>query len=78
MAKAFNRTTHSKTRKPTNPEQSFAAAIARSNADHVDLVALVGGHIHRQSIDVVHGIPQVVTNANAVVAFMDVRFVPSA
>ncbi len=42
MAKAYNTTTHFKTRTPTNPEQSFQATIARANDDHVDLLALVG------------------------------------
>lgn len=42
MAKAYNTTTHFKTRQPTNPEQSFQAAIARANANKVDLLALVG------------------------------------
>lgn len=45
-------------------------------ADANNLLGIFAGHIHRQSIDVVNGIPQFVTNANAVGAFMDVRFMP--
>ena len=41
------------------------------------LLGIFAGHIHRQSLDVVNGIPQFVTNANAVGAFMDVSFVPA-
>lgn len=41
-----------------------------------NLMGIFAGHIHRQSVDVVNGIPQVVTNANAVGAFMDIRFEP--
>ncbi len=42
MAKAYNTTTHFKTGQPTNPEQSFQAALARANSNEVDLLALVG------------------------------------
>ncbi|MCC7336338.1 MAG: metallophosphoesterase [Pirellulaceae bacterium] len=41
-----------------------------------NLMGIFAGHIHRQSVDVVNGIPQFVTNANAVGAFMDIRFEP--
>ncbi len=42
MSRAYNKTTHFKTRQPTNPEQSFEAALARAKANQVDLLALVG------------------------------------
>ncbi len=42
-----------------------------------NLLGIFAGHIHRQSVDVVNGIPQFVTNANAVGALMDVSFLPS-
>lgn len=41
-----------------------------------NLMGIFAGHIHRQSVDVVNGIPQFVTNANAVGAFMEIRFEP--
>lgn len=41
-----------------------------------NLMGIFAGHIHQQSVDVFKGIPQFVTDANAVGAFMDVRFVP--
>jgi len=45
--------------------------------DAKNLMGIFAGHIHRQSVDVVNGIPQFVTNANAVAAFMEVSFVPT-
>jgi hypothetical protein len=42
-----------------------------------NLLGVFAGHIHRQSIDVMNGIPQIVTDANAKGAFMDVEFVPA-
>ncbi|KLU04782.1 hypothetical protein RISK_003050 [Rhodopirellula islandica] len=47
-------------------------------SDSNQLLGVFAGHTHRQSVDVVNGIPQFVTNANATGAFMDVRFVPNA
>jgi len=43
-----------------------------------NLMGIFAGHIHRQSIDVINGIPQFVTNANAYGAYTDVLFVPTA
>ncbi len=42
-----------------------------------NLLGIFAGHIHRQSIDVINGIPQFVTGANATGAFMDVAIVPT-
>jgi hypothetical protein len=42
-----------------------------------NLLGVFAGHIHRQSIDVMNGIPQFVTDANAKGAFMDVEFLPA-
>lgn len=44
--------------------------------DARNLLGIFAGHVHRQSVEVVNGIPQFVTNANANGAFMDVSFVP--
>ena len=44
--------------------------------DTKNLLGIFAGHIHRQSVDVVNGIPQFVTDANAVGAFADISFVP--
>jgi predicted phosphodiesterase len=41
-----------------------------------NLLGIFAGHTHRQSLDVVNGIPQFVTNANAVGAYLDVSFLP--
>lgn len=43
-----------------------------------NLFGIFAGHVHRQSLDVVNGIPQFVTNANAYGAYMDVSFVPQS
>jgi hypothetical protein len=48
----------------------------REAFDAPNLLGIFAGHTHRQSVDVVNGIPQFVTNANAVGAFMDVSFLP--
>jgi hypothetical protein len=42
-----------------------------------NLLGVFAGHIHRQSIDVINGIPQFVTTANATGGFMDVEFLPA-
>ncbi len=40
-----------------------------------NLIAVLTGHIHRPSIDVLNGIPQVVVDANATGAYLDVEFI---
>jgi hypothetical protein len=42
------------------------------------LMGIFAGHTHRQSLDVVNGIPQFVTAANATGALMKVEFLPQA
>jgi hypothetical protein len=39
-----------------------------------NLMGILAGHIHKPSVDVVNGIPQVVTDANAVGAYLEVSF----
>jgi hypothetical protein len=41
-----------------------------------NLIGILAGHIHKQSLDVINGIPQIVTDANAVGAFLHVEFIP--
>lgn len=41
-----------------------------------NVLAVFAGHIHKPSVDVVAGVPQVVTDANATGAFLDVGFHP--
>ncbi len=41
-----------------------------------NLLGVVAGHIHRQSVDIVNGIPQFVADDNASSAFLDIRFFP--
>lgn len=42
-----------------------------------NLLGVLTGHIHRQSLDVVNGLPQIVTHSNAQGAYLKVEFVPS-
>ncbi|TWU24867.1 Calcineurin-like phosphoesterase superfamily domain protein [Novipirellula galeiformis] len=66
-------------RRPKWPESGHTQTTLdfhREVFDADNLMGIFAGHIHRQSVDVVNGIPQFVTNANAVGAFMDIRFEP--
>ena len=42
-----------------------------------NLLGILAGHIHAPSLDVVNGIPQFVTEANAVGGFLEVEFFPA-
>jgi hypothetical protein len=41
-----------------------------------NLMGVLAGHIHNQSVDVLNGIPQVVTEANAEGGYLQLNFVP--
>lgn len=41
-----------------------------------NLLGVVAGHIHHQSVDILNGIPQFVSDDNASSAFLDIRFFP--
>ena len=43
-----------------------------------NLMGIFAGHIHRNSIDVINGIPQFVTDDNASSAFLDVEILPQS
>ncbi len=43
-----------------------------------NLLGVFAGHIHRASADVVNGIPQIVSAANAMGAYLDLEFLPEA
>jgi len=43
-----------------------------------NLLGVFAGHIHKASLDVVKGVPQFVTEANATGAFLDVEFLPES
>ncbi|MGE3309045.1 MAG: metallophosphoesterase [Limisphaerales bacterium] len=42
-----------------------------------NLLGVFAGHIHRASADVMNGIPQIVSNANATGAYLDLEFLPA-
>lgn len=70
---------HEIERRPRWPESGHNAttlAFHREVFDAPNLLGVFAGHIHRQSLDVVHGVPQVVVEANATGAHLDVEFVP--
>jgi hypothetical protein len=41
-----------------------------------NLLGVFAGHVHRPSLDLVNGIPQVVTEANAVGAWLEIEVLP--
>ncbi|ULQ51175.1 metallophosphoesterase family protein [Flavihumibacter fluvii] len=42
-----------------------------------NLMGILAGHIHKPSLDVINGIPQIVTDANAVGAYLQVELIPA-
>jgi hypothetical protein len=71
---------HELERRPKWPESGHTAVTMDFHREVFaapNLLGVFAGHIHRQSIDVMNGIPQFVTNANATGAFMDVEFLPA-
>jgi predicted phosphodiesterase len=42
-----------------------------------NLLGILAGHIHKQSLDVLNGLPQIVTHSNAHGAYLKVEFVPA-
>jgi len=41
-----------------------------------NLLGIFAGHVHRQSIDIIRGIPQFVAKPNATGAFLEINFLP--
>jgi hypothetical protein len=41
-----------------------------------NILGILAGHVHRYSLDVLNGIPQVTTDSNATGAWLDVNFLP--
>ena len=66
-------------RRPIWPESGHTQvtlAFHREVFAASNLIGIFAGHIHRNSIDVINGTPQFVTDDNASGAFMDVEFLP--
>jgi hypothetical protein len=40
-------------------------------------MGIFAGHIHQKSIEIIKGIPQIVTDDNASGAFLDIKFSPT-
>ncbi len=67
-------------RRPRWPEAGHTAttfAFHREVFASPNVLGIFAGHIHRPSLDVVGGIPQFVTDANATGAFMDLELLPA-
>ena len=67
-------------RRPRWPESGHAEATLdfhREVFSTPNLLGIFAGHIHRDSVDVINGIPQFVTDDNASGAYMDVEFLPA-
>jgi predicted MPP superfamily phosphohydrolase len=56
----------------TKTTMKFYDTVYKSN----NLLGVLAGHIHNQSVDVVNGIPQIVTESNAEGGFLQVSFMP--
>ena len=66
-------------RRPRWPESGHTAvtmAFRREVFSAPNLLGVLAGHIHRPSLDVVNGIPQIVTAANAAGGYLDVEVLP--
>ena len=68
-------------RRPRRPESGHTQVTMdfhREVFTSKNLLGIFAGHIHQQSTDVVNGIPQFVTDANAKGATMSVEFIPQS
>jgi hypothetical protein len=57
----------------TRTTMDFHRAVFRS--EHI--IGILAGHIHKPSVDVVNGIPQIVCEANARGGYLDIELLPS-
>ena len=67
-------------RRPRWPEAGHTSTTLdfhREVFDAPNLLGIFAGHIHRNSVDVIDGIPQFVTDDNASGAYIDVEFLPN-
>jgi 3',5'-cyclic AMP phosphodiesterase CpdA len=66
-------------RRPRWPEEGHTEttmAFHREVFTAPNLLGVLAGHIHRQSLDVMNGVPQFVADANATGAYLSVEFAP--
>lgn len=72
---------HELERRPQWPESGHSRAtfdFHREVFAAPNLLGIFAGHTHRDSVDVINGIPQFVTDDNASGAYMDLEFLPNA
>lgn len=66
-------------RRPRWPESGHTPttmAFHRDVFSTPNLLGVFAGHVHRASADFLNGIPQIVSDANAVGAYLDIEFLP--
>lgn len=66
-------------RRPQWPQSGHSATTLAFHSEVFaapNLLGIFAGHIHQQSADVINGIPQLVTDANATGAYMTADFLP--
>jgi len=61
---------------PTGGHSATTMAFYNTVFSAPNLMGILAGHIHQPSIDVINGVPQVVTAANANGGYLQVNFVP--
>lgn len=63
---------------PENGHTPATMEFHRTVFNSPSIIGVLAGHIHRPSLDIINGIPQVVTEANAVGACLEIEFIPTA
>jgi predicted MPP superfamily phosphohydrolase len=61
---------------PENGHTTITMAFYKEVLAADNLIGILAGHIHKDSVDVLNGIPQIVTLANAQGAYLKVEFIP--
>ena len=62
---------------PVNGHTATTLQFYQEVLNAPNLLGVLAGHTHRQSLDVINGLPQIVTHANATGAFLQVDFLPA-
>lgn len=68
-------------RRPQWPEAGHSEVTFRFHKEVMNapnLLGILAGHTHRQSLDVINGLPQIVTYPNATGGYLKVEFIPRA
>ncbi len=63
---------------PVNGHTATTLEFHRTVFNSPQVIGVLAGHIHRPSLDIINGIPQIVSEANAVGACLEIEFIPTA